>query len=407
MAIAIRGVSAEQTRAFHVAMGNPFGFDPTEQQTERMLRCFEVDRLRAAFDGDQIVGTFGAHSLDLTLPGGRLPASGVTVVTVLPTHRRQGVLRTMMADHLREIHEKGDEPLAALWASEADIYGRFGFAPAVQGLFETKIEKPKARLRETVDLAGTMRWIDADEAAERLPPVYDAVRRERPGMFARPDTWWRDRLLDDPESNREGHSALRTVVHTRDGRDVGYVQYRTKVGMDDDVKAVVVRELVAVDPEAERAAWQFVFGIDLSTVVKGFNLPVDCPLPWWLEDSRGVNLKVEDSLWLRLVDVPRALAARRYRTEGAVVIGVRDAFCPWNEGTYRLAATADGTATCDRVEQRPEIETDVNGLATVYLAGHRVGDLARAGRFRGEAAAIDRADRMFDWSRRPWCQEVF
>eukprot|EP00913_Durusdinium_trenchii_P013360 g12541.t1 len=395
----ISGLSSDV--AFLRAMEIPFGMDSTPEMIEQFRKTFEHDRLRAAFDGDQIVATFGTFSLQLTVPGNVLPTAGTTVVTVLTTHRRRGILRKMMTEHLHEAHENG-EPLAALWASESSIYGRFGYGTASR-LTAMKLEKPYARLREPVDIAGTMRLIDRDEAHELLPEIYDRVVRSRPGMYRRTPGWWKNRALHDPESRRNGGSAHRRVVHTRDGRPVGYVLYRTK---RDPNEAIVV-EMIAEDVAAEKALWQYLFGIDLIETIRYWNQPVDDALEHWLEQPRRAERKLADALWLRPVDVVTALQGRQYATAGAFTFRMRDDICPWNEGVFALEADAEGNARCEPSTGDPELDLTAFALGSVYLGGQRFRDLARGGVLKGSASALKQADAMFEAERQPWCQEVF
>lgn len=404
----IRRVRPDQLDDFRRTMGVPFGFDPGSDPAERdrFDRIFEIDRLRAAFDGDRMVSTFGAFSLQLNVPGGRVPTAGTTVVTTLPTHRRRGILRETFAQHFRELHEAGTEPLAALWASETMIYGRYGYGPACERWL-TKIDRPSAALRDPVDIAGTMRLVDVEEALTAFPSVFERSLGTRPGCFAESPDWWRYRALSDPESYREGATAKRFVLHERQGEPAGYVTYRTAHMKDSERAEVRIVELVGVDTDAERSLWQFVFGIDLAGRFGWWNQPVDDPLPWWLTNARELDRKRDDTLWVRLVDVPAALAARRYDRHGTLVLRVRDEFCPWNDGTVRLEADEDGIALCEPSSAEPDLELTASTLASTYLGAHRFTDLARAGLVRGHEPALRQADAMFGWLRLPWCQEVF
>lgn len=403
MSIQIRAISADQLDSFEQAMSVPFLYDPTSERTQNFKDLFDADRLRAAFDGKQMVGTIGAHSFQMVVPGNVLPMAGTSVVTVLPTHRRQGVMRALMAEHLGEVHQKG-EPLAALWASESSIYGRFGYGPACE-LAEMKIERSFAKLREPVDLRGAMRLVERDEAVALFPEIYDRVVRTRPGMYLRTEHWWQHRILCDPEFKRFGASTHRRVLHVRDGQPVGYAIFRTQV---DDVRATLhLIELIALDAESEKALWEFLFGVDLITSIEYWGLPVDASIVWWLEQPRKMERKIEDALWVRPVDVVACLNGRQYSHAASVVFRMRDELCPWNEGVFRLEADADGVGNCEPSNADAELELTPFALGSAYLGGHRFCDLARAGVLSGSTEALQRADAMFNWSPRPWCQEVF
>src|SRR6185503_18593563 len=105
-----------------------------------------ASRALAAYDGDEPVALTGAYRFDLSIPGGELPCAGVTWVGVIPTHRRRGILRDLMRRELEDVHSWG-EPIAALWASEAAIYGRFGYGHAAPN-GQAKSDRARFALRE-------------------------------------------------------------------------------------------------------------------------------------------------------------------------------------------------------------------------------------------------------------------
>ena len=405
MGIQLRPVSADEFSEFHRTEGIPFGFDPTPDLTERYRKASELERLRAAFDGAQMVATFGAFSLLLTVPGGTASMAGTTAVTVLPTHRRRGILRRLMTEHLTEVHERG-EPLAGLWASESSIYGRFGYGPASDRVI-MRLPKPYAHLQHPVDIHGTMHLVDECEALATFPSIFNTVAHQQPGMYARDPGWWKYRILEEPEALRQGATANRLVLHTQDGKPSGYVIYRTKHNPEAETTDVQVLELIGLAPEAEKALWQFVFGIDLISTIHAWNRPVADPLCWWLEQPRRMQRRIEDALWIRPVNVLEALNHRRYAAAGHLVFRMVDEVCPWNEGVYRLDADADGKGECRRVNASPACELTPFTLGAAYLGGHRFADLARAGLVVGHANDLRQADAMFAWEPRPWCHEIF
>ena len=405
MSIHIRPITENEREAFHQTMAVPFVFDVTPERTERFNNVFELERLRAAFDGDQMVATFGALSLQLTVPGAALATAGTTVVTVLPTHRRQGILRSLMTDHLADVHRNG-ESLAALWASESSIYGRFGYGPSSERA-TMRLDRTSSQFETPLDIRSTMRLVDAEHAASVFPAIFAQVARLRPGMFQRNDAWWHHRTLSDPPFARGESTAHRRVLHLRAGEPVGYAIYRTR----DDAAAESVRvqlvELIGTDSEAEKALWQYLFGIDLCSGIDYANQPVDDPLRWWLTEPRRMQRRIEDALWIRPVDVMVCLSERKYSSSGSVVFRMRDALCPWNEGVYKLESDHDGAGRCTRSESAVELELTPFALGAAYLGGQRFHDLARAHLVSGSMEALERADRMFRWDALPWCQEVF
>ena len=394
-------------RAFYDAAELAFSEPPRDEDFEPWRRLFEPDRAIAAYDGDRIVGTAGAFGYALTVPGGVLPAAGVTIVGVQPTHRRRGILRRMMRLQLDGIHERG-EPLAILWASEGGIYQRFGYGLGTLAA-KVKVERDRSAFRAPHVPAGTVRFVDADEAARLFPPVYEAVRPERPGFFARSETYWRDGFLRDPEHWRNGATPAFHVVHETGGVADGYVRYRVRDRWDDagPQSTVLVVEKMASNPAANLDLWRFLLDIDLMKNLEWWNLPPDEPILLTALEPRRLGLALGDGIWLRLVNVAAALAGRRYAADGRLVIELADEFCPWNDGTWSVGVE-NGVALVEPTSDAAEIACDTTDLAAAYLGGFGFRQLADAARVRElMPGAISRADAMFATERAPWCPKVF
>ena len=262
-------------------------------------------------------------------------------------------------------------------------------------------------MQPPVDIRSGMRLVDRDEALAVFPGIYEQAIVSRPGTFARNRVWWEHRVLSDPEEMRQGATSHRRVLHTRDGDPSGYLIYRTVGEPSRGPHCVQVVELIGVDPEAEKALWQYVFGIDLISSIEYDNQPVDDPLRWWLEQPRRMSRSTEDALWVRVIDVVSALEGRRFSQAGGVTFRIHDTLCPWNDGVYRLEADQQGTDRCRTVDTEPEIDLSPYALGAVYLGGTRLQDLARSGVVTGTADALKRADALFTNHPLPWCQEVF
>jgi predicted acetyltransferase len=390
-------------RAALGSIGHYFGGWPDEEGAERFSRNLPLERMHAAFDdGGAIVGGAGAFPFTMTVPGGELPCAGVTVVGVRPTHRRRGVLRALMLEQLEDVHRRG-EPIAALWASEEPIYGRFGYGLAsLAG--EIALPRTYSQLRDGAAPAGTVRLLPADEARERLPAVYERVRRETPGMYARGPAWWELRQTADPPDQRGGAGEKNFALLELDGRDAGYAIYRIRMAWENGSSAgsVEVSEAMADSPAATRELWRFLTSLDWAATIKAYRLPVDHPLVHLLAYPRRMQLRVGDGLWVRLVDVPAALGGRTYAGDGSVVLEVADDVLERNAGTYTVSAGG--------VEPggEPELRLDVQALASVYLGGFTFAQLARAVRVEELAAgALARADALFATAAAPWCPEIF
>jgi predicted acetyltransferase len=358
------------------------------------------------YEDGQIVATSGAFSLDLAVPGASLPAGGTTNVTVRTTHRRRGLLTAMMRAHLEDVRER-EEPLAALWASESGIYPRFGYGVASYRC-EFRVERVHADFAQPLAGSGRVRLVPPDEARKLLPRVYDQVWRERPGHFARSDAWWEHRRLYDPEWDRQGSSKLRYGIYEVGGEPRGYAQYRVRQDYTHGIATgtVSVIEIEAVDAEATAAVWRHVLDVDLMKTVHAWGQPLDDPLPWLVADTRRVVRELLDGIWVRVLDVPRALEGRHYGAEGRLVLEVHDPFWPDSAGRFSLETGADG-ARCRPSTETPDLTLSATELGAVYLGGTRFDELARAGRIEGASEPLRRADAMFATQPLPWCPEVF
>ena len=378
---------------------------PTEEWAERWLKNFELERMLAAFDDGKIVGGAGAFSFKVTVPGGAaVPCAGVTVVGVLPTHRRRGILRSMMRVQLDDAHERG-EPIATLFASEETIYGRYGYGLASLN-FNVDVPKSMNAFRPGVETVGRVRFVEPDEAAKLFPPVYDAVRAVTPGMFERSATWWEIRVLSDPPEFRGGGGPKHFVVHEVDGVPQGYAIYRLSGEWGDfgPESAVRANEVVEATPEAAVALWRFLLDIDWTKAATTWLLPVDHPLFLLLARPNQARLRLGDGLWTRLVDVGAALSARTYA--GGRLGRARRPRRVSARGTK--GGGVSRAARRHRTDDAADLALDVADLGSVYLGGFSFRELGRAGRVEELVqGAIDRADSIFRTDAAPWCPEIF
>ena len=404
MALEIRPCAPDELREglhgiWHYFSGGP----PEDVPLERMTAVLEPERLHAAWEDGGAVGGAGAHSFELTVPGGRfVPAAGVTTVGVLPTHTRRGILRQLMRAQLDDVHERG-EPVAYLWASEDVIYGRFGYGMASM-TGEIDLPKERSAFRDGKSREGDFSLLSLDEALAVLPELYDRIRPQFPGTFSRSQEWWRAQRLADPPERRDGGAMVRALL-TLDGRPAGYALYRHKPTWDAGAHTttLTVIEAAGDSGRADRALWRYLLDVDWVARVRAYGLPTDHPLFLLLAEPRRLRFLLSDGLWVRLVDVGAALSARGYAADGTVVFEVRDHFCPWNDGPWKLEG---GVAA--RTEQDADLALDVTALGSIYLGGYTFAELARAGRIEElRAGALSRADGIFRADRQPWCPEIF
>ena len=402
----IRTITPEEFGSWEEVLGASFGFDPRPDEQEVWKKRAEFDRYLGAFDGTDMVGTGGALTFSMAVPGGAsLPVGGVTAIATRPTHRRRGVLTAIMRRLRDQAAERG-ELISALWAAESLIYRRFGYGVAIEGC-DLTIERARALLLDERPAAGRLRQVSGEEARALFPGVYTRATAGIPGTLSRGDLDW-DMYFYDPEHWRDGATALRYVVYEDDGGPSGYVLYRQKEEWDGSLARSEVRigDLQAVDGEAYRALWRYCFGIDLVHVVKARTRRLREPLALLLEDPRHLQGRRSDKIWLSLVDVAGALAARRYSVEGEVVLEVLDDFNPQAGGRFLLRGGPDG-AECARTQRSAQVTIASADLAAAYLGDARLNDLAWLGRVQGKPAAVGLAQRMLQWPVPPWCTVGF
>ena len=405
MAWAVRATSdLEEFKGAVGAISHYFGGGPDDERAERFSKVLPLERMHAAFDGDRIVGGAGAFPFQLTVPGGPIACAGVTVVGVLPTHRRRGVLTEMMRAQLEDVRERG-EPIAALWASEEVIYRRYGYGLA-SFAGEIELAAGYSTLRQGPEPGASARLITLEEAKSQLPPVHDRVRLRTPGMFARSADWWELRNLADPPERRGGGGEKNALLLELAGEPAGYALYRVHAMFDQGSAAgqLEVIEAVADGPVATRELWRVLLDMDWKARLTAHLLPIDHPLQHQLVYPRRMQMRIGDGLWVRLVDIGPALSGRAYGGEGPVVLEVADAFLPENAGRWRIEG-----GTAERTDEEADLALDVGELGCVYLGGFGFAELVRAGVVRElKEGGAARADAVFlTAAPKPWCPEIF
>jgi predicted acetyltransferase len=387
-----------------------FGEEYNDDDHEYERHTFEPARNHVLeHPDDGVVANAGAYTRELTVPGAILPSAGhVTLVGVVPTHRRRGLLTRLMRHQLADIRDNHHEPVALLWASEGRIYQRFGYGAAVSRLV-IEADKRDLRLdRVAPPAGGRLRDAVPGDVRKTLTDVYERVRPTRPGLSGRSEGWWSNRL-HDPQSGRHGWTAMKaTLYETGDGVD-GYALWARKGDWSPSGPAGKVRplEIVAATPDAYVALWQQLFSVDLTRTVDYAFAPVDDPLRHLVDEPRALNAKLVDSLWLRLVDLPAALAARRYAAPVDVVVEVTDALLPDNAGRWRLTGDLDGAA-CTATSDPAELRCDVVDLGAAYLGGVSLAALAGVGRVRElRPGALAAAATAFSWPVAPAAYGIF
>ncbi len=418
MTTEIRPIEPDEFAAFRRVNDAAFGWQPSDEDIEAGRPLLEADRTLAAYDAGRIVATAAAFSFALTLPGlvstgpdttsPTASVAGVTGVGVLPMHRRRGLLRALMRRQLDDVRARG-ESIAVLTSSESIIYGRFGYglATSVLGI---DIDPRHGAFAHPVEYPGHLTLLDHSAATELLPAVYDRWRRQQPGALDRSEARWRH-TLRGARAPQDGASAIFCVAYEpAPGQVDGVAIYRVRGQWTDGIGggALLLRELFAVTPVAYAALWQYLLGVDLVNSVQCSNRPVDEPLRWLLADPRRLRMtRRTDDLWVRVVDVPAALAARRYGVEDGLVLEISDPFLPANAGRYVLEA-GPNEAVCRPTTAAADLALSVADLGAIFLGGVRPSALAYAGRIVEQSTdALRRADALFAADRAPYCGTPF
>lgn len=366
---------------FNTAMAWGFLEDPQPDDI-RLARAFtDLDRMFGFHDGSRWVSTAGDYRKKVVLPGGvQTDVAAVTGVSVASDHRRRGLLSQMMRHQLDTIRDRGTEAVAMLFASETSIYGRFGYGLASQN---ATLSGPVRDLdfRPDVDLGeGSVSQIDGDTLLDVGPAIYDRAVAGLPGRMDRPRAWWDYQVFDNDERKKNSGS-IRFALHREpDGTPSGFARYRTKSAWDatGPTGEVHVEEVRATNPRAYARVWRFLLDIDLVRRVIVKDAAVDEPLRALVADNRALHCEIADGIFVRLVDVGRALALRRYAAPLDTVLDVHDEFCPWNTARYRLRGDVDG-AECEKTSAPADIAISVRELGAVYLGGISLAHLASAG----------------------------
>lgn len=406
-----RAVDLTDDRRLDLLVLDAWAFPTTlsDEQAMGLPLPLTWDRTRAveAEDGELVAVHASYPFGGFPVPGGRTAVSGLTWVGVHPGHRRRGLLRSMITEHFARSLARG-EAVSALFAAEPGIYGRFGYGLAAQDL---RLTVPRGAALRDVDGAQDVRIrierLDVARHGEVVRALHAAI--DRPGWATRESPELREHFLADVEHFRNGAESMRVAVAERDGSPVGYALFRRKdsweaVGPRGTVR---VRELVARDPATVRALWGVLLDLDLMATVESPMLAPDDALTHLLVDLRATQPRMHDNVWVRLLDVPSALTARRYTTDVDVVLEVHDAMLPDNAGRWRLVG-GPGSARVTASTDEPDLVLDVRELGAAYLGGTSLAALGSAGLVtEGTSGALQRTAAAFGWPVAPVCGWVF
>ncbi len=407
MAVDVRTIVPGELHPWSVAVRRGF-LNPSEVDDSEQRRAFiPLERTWGAFEGDRIVATLRSFPVQLTLPGAvPVPAAAVTQVTTTATHRRQGLAGRLVTADLAACRERG-EPLSMLIAAEWPIYGRWGYGPATESqsfTVDTRRTQLLERSRATVEL------VDLADFRRAAAELYDHVRVRQVGEISRPEWFWDvDLGLLALPARPEVPPAFHLLARDGAGVVIGAARYRVETTWEAMLPAatVTVDLLVSQNLDADRALWGYLLSIDLVTEVVARDRPVDEVLPWLLTDPRRARAsKRHDFLWCRVIDVPAALSARRYRVDGRVVLEVTDPQ-GFASGRYELTGGLQGSE-CVATTRSADLSLTVTTLGAILLGGFSLRQLARVGwAEEHRTGSLQAADLMFSTAAPPWSSTWF
>ena len=407
MDLAFRRIAPEEFDDLIRAIDGAFGGNLTDDDIARERGVSDPERCFAALEGESIVGGAYDATLPISLPGGRLldRCAAVIGVGVLPTHTRRGVNTALMRMQLDAMRERGDL-VAVLHASEGVIYGRYGYGLATYEL-DLDLETAHARFVRGVEPMGRVRLVGREEARAAVAAVDAVVRGTVPGtVVADGPAWFEYRF---PGAHRGGETHLQFAVHETDGVVDAYAVYAVRHDWPESIARNVleISSLAGATAQATADMWRYCLDVDLVERVRSHRRPLDEPLLHLLAEPRRARARILDGIWLRLVDLAGALEARGYVGDGSVVLEVGDAFCPWNEGRYRLEV-AGGEASCRPTTDAADLACTTNDVAAVFLGNATFRSLHAATRVvEAREGAIADADRLLRTDRAPCCQVMF
>lgn len=362
-----------------------------------------------------LVGVHASYPFQhFPVPGATTPVAGLTWVGVHPQYRRRGLLRSMLSSHFEHCLDRG-EAISALTASEPAIYGRFGYGLASDVL---RLTIPRdAGLRPIAGSEGV--GIDFEEYESRHSALVEELHVRagtgsggvnRPGWASRESAELKAYWADDPAAERDGFEARRILVARRAGAPSGYALFRRKLEWENGSPngTLSVTEAVALDAATARALWGRLVDLDLIRTVRVFQVVTDDPLMGLLVDPRAARPVLADNIWLRILDVPAALAARRYAADLDIVLAVTDELVPANAGRWHLRASAfAGGVTVDRTDAVAQVGLDIRELGSLYLGGRSASALAATGLVTGDPQVLAAVSTAFGWPLAPGSSWIF
>lgn len=396
MELEIRKAKPEEMEEFNRVAGTALMMPASDALGHDLTLC--------AFIDGKLATSYAAWHLTARINGGDVPAAGITMVGTLPVYRRLGCLRKVTARHFEILHEEGKEPVSALYASRAAIYRRYGYSVAVTNCSYT-VEPRYLQFTAGHESVGAYREAEVKDY-ELLYELYDRFIEKRTGYLRRNEYMWKRMLYPNP---REG-SRQTVVIYEENGIPQGYLVYTATLiteGRNRGSQNISIRDIVWLKPSAYRAIWDYFSRMDLIIDIVWNQTPADDPLPHLLLEPRMLNKTCRDGMLARIVDISGALPKRRYDETGDLVFRVTDSLCPWNENTWKLEASPDGSRV-EPVSETPQVEMPVSTLSMLYFGQISATEASRMGRLEVvKPESLLLWDRIMKTGYQPACADHF
>jgi predicted acetyltransferase len=401
MSVEFRPATKEEMERFHHVAANALVMTQNQDTTAVM----QPELTYCAFEDGKLATAYAEWPLTMRFNGNSAPIAGVTYVGTLPVYRRRGYLRKIMTERFKILHEQGERAIAALYASRAAIYQRYGYA-VVSTSGSYNFDPRDLQFSVPQDVPGRFREL-ADDEFSVLVGLYRSFRADRTGYVHRGKAMWDFGVLGTPPAG----GMLNKIIYQENGETLGYLIYVMESPPGGDGtgpnQRLTVRDLVWLTPAAYRAAWNYIANMDLVGNVVWRHVPGDDPLPHLLLEPRMLRKSSGDGLLGRIIDVEKALPQRRYDEEGTISFEIKDDLCPWNQGRWKLEASTDGSSV-SRTGEEPQLTMPVSTLAMLMFGQISASEAARMARLDvGDGSALPLWDKVMRTRYRPACADDF